>query len=175
MKQLASGSQVWLPEGMKMFVRDVMNVKPVTCQVTDSVAYAVKVMKENKISGMPVLDGEKIIGVISESDLLRLLAAEESGSLWLPSPFEIFEVPLRDLIRWEKLHSKAEDISKKLVGEVMSRIVHEVGPDDTVEEAASVMVRHRINRLPVVEDDRLVGIITRGDIISGLGTAHEED
>lgn len=158
-----------------MFVRDVMNVKPVTCQVTDNAGDAAKIMKKNKISGMPVLDGDKLVGVVSESDLLRLLATEESGTLWLPSPFEIFEVPLRDLIKWEKLHSKAEDISKKQVGEVMSRNIHEVGPDDTVEEAAAVMVRHRINRLPVVEDDHLVGIITRGDIISGLGTAHEED
>ncbi len=158
-----------------MLVRDVMNVKPVTCQVTDTAGDAAKIMKANKISGMPVLDGDKLVGVISESDLLRLLATEESGTLWLPSPFEIFEVPLRDLIKWEKLHSKAEDISKKLVGEVMSRNIQEVGPDDTVEEAAAVMVRHRINRLPVVEDDRLVGIVTRGDIISGLGTAHEED
>ncbi len=158
-----------------MRVRDVMNVRPITCQVTDTAAYAARVMRENKISGMPVLDGEKLAGVISESDLLRLLATEESGTLWLPSPFEIFEVPLRDLIRWERLHAKAEDISKKKVSEVMSRNIHEVGPDDTVEEAASVMTRHRINRLPVVEDGRLVGIITRGDIISGLGTVHEED
>ncbi len=159
-----------------MKVRDVMNVKPITCQVTDTAADAAKAMKMNKISGMPVLDGERLAGVISESDLLRLLATEESGgSLWLPSPFEIFEIPLRDLIKWERLHSKAEDISKKKVSEVMSRNIHEVGPDDTVEEAATVMTRHRINRLPVVEDGRLVGIITRGDIISGLGTVHEED
>lgn len=158
-----------------MKVRDVMNVKPITCQVTDTVGDVAKIMKKKKISGMPVLDGERLIGVVSESDLLRLLATEEEGTLWLPSPFEVFEVPFRDLIKWERLHTKAEDISKKKVSEVMSRNIHEVGPDDSIEEAASVMTRHRINRLPVVEDGRLVGIITRGDIISGLGTVHEED
>ena len=57
----------------------------------------------------------------------------------------------------------------------MSRNLHEVGPNDTVEEAAGIMTRHRINRLPVVEEGRLVGIVTRGDIISGLGTVHAED
>lgn len=158
-----------------MKVRDVMNVKPITCQVTDTVGDVAKIMKKKKISGMPVLDGERLIGVVSESDLLRLLATEEEGTLWLPSPFEVFEVPFRDLIKWERLHTQAEDISKKRVSEVMSRNIHEVGPDDSIEEAASVMTRHRINRLPVVEDGRLVGIITRGDIISGLGTVHEED
>lgn len=158
-----------------MKVRDVMNVKPITCQAMDTVGEVTRIMKKNKISGMPVLDGERLVGVVSESDLLRLLATEEEGTLWLPSPFEVFEVPFRDLIKWERLHSKAEDISKRKVSEVMSRNVHEVGPDDSAEEAAAVMTRHRINRLPVVEDGHLVGIITRGDIISGLGTVHEED
>ena len=73
-----------------MKVRDVMNVKPITCQVTDTAADAAKAMKENKISGMPVLDGERLVGVISESDLLRLLATEESGQ-------PLASEPLRDL------------------------------------------------------------------------------
>lgn len=56
----------------------------------------------------------------------------------------------------------------------MSRNLHEIRPEDSIEEAASIMTRHRINRLPVVEDGRLVGIVTRGDIITGLGMAHAE-
>jgi len=159
-----------------MKVRDVMNVKPVSVQTDASVSEAARLLRENKISGMPVLDGEKLVGVVSESDLLRLLAVEEdSGGLWLPSPFEVFEVPFRDLVKWERMRSGMEDISRKLVSEVMSRNLHEVAPEDTVEEAAAIMTHHRINRLPVVEDGRLVGIITRGDIISGLGTQHAED
>ncbi len=159
-----------------MKVRDVMNVKPVSVQADASVSEAARLLRENKISGMPVLDGEKLVGVVSESDLLRLLAVEEdSGGLWLPSPFEVFEVPFRDLVKWERMRSGMEDISGKLVSEVMSRNLHEVAPEDTVEEAAAIMTHHRINRLPVVEDGRLVGIITRGDIISGLGTQHAED
>ncbi len=137
---------------------------------------ASKAMRANKISGMPVLDGEKVVGVVSESDLLKLLSVDEKeGSLWLPSPFEIFEIPFRDLVRWERMQAGIENISQKKVKEVMSRSVYEIGPDDSVEEAAAIMTRHRVNRLPVVEDDKLVGIITRGDIISGLGIPHEED
>ncbi|HPT37955.1 MAG TPA: CBS domain-containing protein [Methanothrix sp.] len=159
-----------------MKVRDVMNVKPVTVQAEAPVSEAAKLLRKNKISGMPVLDGEKLVGVVSESDLLRLLSVEEDeGSLWLPSPFEIFEVPFRDLVKWEKMHVALDEIPNKKVMHVMSRNLHEVSPDDSIEEAAGIMTRHRINRLPVVEDGRLVGIVTRGDIISGLGTQHAED
>lgn len=150
-------------------VRDVMNSKPVTCQTEDTVSEAAREMKRKKISGMPVLDGDRLVGVISESDVLRLLSGKEEGQLWLPSPLEILEVPFRDLLIWEKLHASVEDISKKKVSEVMHRDLRTIGPVDSVEEAASIMTRHRINRLPVVENDKLVGIVTRGDIITGLG------
>ena len=159
-----------------MKVRDVMNVKPISVQADRPVSDAAQILRKNKISGMPVLDGERLVGIVSESDLLRLLSVEEdSGNLWLPSPFEIFEVPFRDFVKWEKMRSSMDEIPNKKVADVMSRNLHEVRPDDTVEEAASIMTRHRINRLPVVEDGRLVGIVTRGDIISGLGMQHADD
>jgi CBS domain-containing protein len=159
-----------------MKVRDVMNVMPVTVQADSQVSEAARLLREHKISGLPVLDGEKLVGVVSESDLLHLLSVEEEeGGLWLPSPFEVFEIPFRDLVKWERMHAALEEIPKKRVGDIMSRNLHEVGPNDTVEEAAGIMTRHRINRLPVVEEGRLVGIVTRGDIISGLGTVHAED
>ena len=158
-----------------MKVRDIMNVKPVTVQAEASLSDAARILRENKVSGLPVLDGEKLVGIVSESDLLRLLSVEENeGGLWLPSPFEILEVPFRDLVKWERMHSSLNEIIKKKVAGVMSRNLHEVGPNDSIEEAAGIMTRHRINRLPVVEGGRLVGIVTRGDIISGLGMRHEE-
>jgi CBS domain-containing protein len=159
-----------------MKVRDIMNVKPVIVQAESSVSDAARILRENKVSGLPVLDGEKLVGIVSESDLLRLLSVEEGeGGLWLPSPFEVFEVPFRDLVKWERMRSAADEIPNKKVSDIMSKNLHEVGPDDSIEEAASIMTRHRINRLPVVEDGRLVGIVTRGDIISGLGMKHEAD
>ncbi|MDD1741714.1 MAG: CBS domain-containing protein [Methanotrichaceae archaeon] len=158
-----------------MKVRDIMTVRPIVCQADDTVSEAANLLRKHKISGMPVLDGEELAGIISESDLLRLLAVEkDEGGLWLPSPFEVFEVPFRDLLKWERMQSSMEDISKKKVSEVMSKNIHEVSPDDTVEEASAIMTRHRINRLPVVEEGRLVGIVTRGDIISGLGGFDEK-
>ncbi|HWQ20707.1 MAG TPA: CBS domain-containing protein [Methanotrichaceae archaeon] len=158
-----------------MKVRDVMNAKPITVQAKDSVTVAAKRMKENKISGMPVMDSDHLEGVISESDLLRLLSVEEDGQLWLPSPLEVFEVPIRDFLRWEKLQRGPENLAKIKVSEVMSKNIQAVNPEDSVEDAAQIMTKHRINRLPVLENDRLVGIVTRGDIIAGLGGSHEKD
>jgi len=160
-----------------MKVRDVMNVRPITVSAEAGVSEAARLLRENNISGLPVLDGEKLVGIVSESDLLRLLSVEDEkeGSLWLPSPFEILEVPFRDLVKWEQMQASLKDVTTKRVAEVMSRNLHEVGPDDSVEEAASIMTRHRINRLPVVEEGRMVGIVTRGDIISGLGMQHAEN
>ncbi len=154
-----------------------MNVRPITVSAEENVSEAVRLLRENKISGLPVLDGEKLVGIVSESDLLRLLSVEDEkeGGLWLPSPFEVFEVPFRDLVKWEQMQASLKDVTMKKVADVMSRNLHEVGPDDSVEEAASIMTRHRINRLPVVEDGRMVGIVTRGDIISGLGMQHAEN
>ncbi len=157
-----------------MLVRDVMNPEPVACQATDAVSEAVKILKRNDVSGMPVLEGEQLVGVVSESDLLKMLSAEEEGGLWLPSPLEILEVPIRDLIRWERLQAGAEEIGKTRISEVMTKRVITISPEDSIERAASIMVHHRINRLPVLEDERLVGIVTRGDIISGLGTEASE-
>lgn len=150
-------------------VRDVMNPEPIACQATDAVSDAVKILKKSDISGMPVLEGERLVGVVSESDLLKLLSAEEEGGLWLPSPLEILEIPIRDLIRWERLQAGAEEVGMIRVSEVMTKSVFTVRPEDTIEDAASIMIRQRINRLPVLEDDKLVGIVTRGDIIAGLG------
>jgi CBS domain-containing protein len=157
-----------------MLIRDVMNTKPVAIQAADAVSDAVRLLRENEISGMPVMEGERLVGVVSESDLLKLLSAEKEGGLWLPSPLEILEVPIRDLIRWERLQTGAGEVATTRVSEVMTRKVVTIGPEDAIEVAASMMVRHRINRLPVLEDEKLVGIVTRGDIIAGLGTGASE-
>ncbi len=157
-----------------MKIRDVMNPEPVAIQATDAVGDAVRLLRTEEISGMPVLEGEKLVGVVSESDLLKMLSVEREGGLWLPSPLEILEVPIRDLIRWERLQAEAEEAGTTRVSEVMTRKVFTVGPEDSIQRAASMMVRHRINRLPVLEGERLVGIVTRGDIIAGLGMEASE-
>ena len=151
-----------------MKVKDVMNSNVVSCKPDDTVREAARVLKENNISGAPILEGEELVGIVSEGDLLKLLILPEKGELWLPSPFEVIEVPIRELFGWEETKKMLSDVGSTKIEEIMTKDVHTISSEASVEEASEHMIRHRINRLPVTEDGRIVGIITRGDIIKGL-------
>lgn len=151
-----------------MIVKDVMNPDVVFCKPDDTVREAAKILKENNISGAPVLEDGQLVGIVSEADLLELLVIPEKGDLWLPSPFEVIEVPLRELFSWEETKKMLSDVGSTKVEEMMTKNVHTIDSEASVEEASELMVRRRINRLPVMENDRVVGIVTRGDIIKGL-------
>ena len=127
-------------------------------------------LKQKKISGLPVVDDGKVVGIVSEGDILKLLEVPEHSGLWLPSPFEVIEVPIRQLLNWEETKDMLEDFGSKPVKEIMTKGAYAIGPDVSIEDASTVLSKHKINRLPVVaEDGTLVGIVTRGDIIGGLG------
>jgi len=121
---------------------------------------------------MPVVEKGKVVGIVSETDLLKLFKTPEvSGELWLPSPLEIIEIPLRNLVRFEEFKKALDNINLKHVSEIMNKTVRSISPDDSLEEASSMMVKHKVNRLPVIENGKLVGIVARSDIIKGLSTA----
>jgi CBS domain-containing protein len=151
-----------------MKVKDFMNPDVVFCKPDDTVREAAKILKDNNISGAPVLEDGKLVGIISEGDLLELLVIPEKGDLWLPSPFEVIEVPIRELLSWEETKKMLSDVGSTKVEEIMTKDVHTISSEASVEEASELMVRRRINRLPVMEKDHVVGIVTRGDIIKGL-------
>ena len=148
-----------------MLVRDVMNPEPIACQATDAVSDAVKILKKSDISGMPVLEGERLVGVVSESDLLKLLSAEEEGGLWLPSPLEILEIPIRDLIRWERLQAGAEEVGMIRVSEVMTKHPRVIAPDRLAVEAVRIVEEWEVSALIVVEDEKPVGMVHIHEIL----------
>jgi CBS domain-containing protein len=116
-----------------------------------------------------VITCQRLAGIVTESDLLKLLELpEHRQGLWLPSPLEIIEIPLRELIGWEEAKKALTDVGDKPVHTIMTKHVHTILPDDSIEAASTLITSHRINRLPVIENDQLVGIVTRGDIIRGL-------
>jgi len=151
-----------------MKVKDVMNPNVIFCKPDNTVREAAKILNENNISGAPILEGEKLVGIISEADLLRLLIVPKKGDLWLPSPFEVIEIPIRELISWEETKRMLSDVGSTKLEEIMTKDVHTISSKASIEEASEHMIRHRINRLPVTEYNRVVGIVTRGDIIKGL-------
>ena len=150
-----------------------MSRKPVVVQANDPVRKAAALMKENNIGGLPVMEGDELVGIITDSDIMKLLETGQiSDDLWLPSPLEIIEVPVREMINWEKTKHALTNIGDQQVEKVMSSPPISIGPGADIEEAASVMLHEKIARLPVVEDGMLVGIVARSDIVHGIGSSY---
>jgi len=128
-----------------MFVRDRMSSPAVTISPDTPFQYALNLMKEKRFGRFPVVDEMgKLVGIVSEVDLMHAS----------PSPATSLSV-------WE-LH---ELLSKLKIKEIMTTQVITTTPDATIEDAACLMVSHKIGALPVVSTENLViGIITETDI-----------
>ena len=148
-----------------MRVKDIMTRQVVTLSPEESIEEAAKKLRDNRISGAPVVEGGRIAGIVSEADLMKLFESEMSISLVLPSPLEIIELPVK---MHRQLREAARRLSVRKVKDIMTREVITIDEDASVEEAARKMARHRINRLPVLREGKLVGIVTRGDVIKAL-------
>jgi CBS domain-containing protein len=153
-----------------MKVVDVMNPTVISVTPDTTVRECIKLLRENKISGVPVVEGRNIVGIITENDVLSLLEIPEHTGYWLPSPLEIIEVPVREIIeRLELRDSMREDVGEWTVDRVMKKPVHTIEGDEDIETATEHMIRHKINRLPVVDaTGQLIGIVTRHDIMRGI-------
>lgn len=155
-------------------VNDVMTKNPITISPEISVSDAATVMRTNRIGAVPVTENEKVVGIITETDLLRLLNVDEiTDDLWLPSPLEVIELPIREAINWEKTRKALTNIGETAVADIMTTDVLLARPDDGIEAAAEQMLKKKIARLPVVgDDDLIVGIVTKSDLIWGMSRQH---
>jgi CBS domain-containing protein len=146
-------------------VRDIMDSDPATVRPNTPVQDVVRTMRENELPGLPVVDGEgRVVGMVTEADLVL---PDDEGDLHIPHYINLFggTVFLEPLSRFEgrlrkAFASKAEDM--------MTRDPETVGPDTTVRDAARIIHESGHNRLPVVEDGRLVGVVTRVDVLGAL-------
>ncbi len=148
-----------------MRVRELMTGEVFSVRTDTPVNDVARLMSKHGVSGVPVLDGNgNIAGIISELDLIV-----RNGRLEMPVFLQVFDavVPLElpghlsDRLR-HMLGTRAED--------VMTRDVHTVTPDTEVEDLVALMVKHRANPVPVLENDALVGIVSRSDIVRMMAT-----
>lgn len=149
-----------------------MTKNPITISVDDPVRNAASLLRTYKIGGLPVMEQDRLVGIITESDIIALLETWRlSDDLWLPSPLEVIEVPIREFVNWEKTKMALTNIGDKKVHEIMSHPVITIDEDADIEDAAALMLSHKIVRLPVINNGRLTGIVTRADIVRGVGGA----
>jgi len=159
-----------------MLVKDAMTKNPVVCSVDTPLRDAVGMFRKYHIGGLPVMEGGAVVGMLTESDLISLLESERiSDDLWLPSPFEIIEIPIREYVNWEKTKHALRNIGDMPAKKVMTRHVFTTTEDVEVEAAASLMLKEGITRLPVMQGKKLVGILTRADIINAIGASHSDN
>lgn len=130
-----------------MFVKWRMTPNPIVIDPEVSILDALHIMKENKVRRLPVVAHGKLVGIVTEKDL------RESPSLKATS-LSIYELNYL--------------LAKTPVKEIMTKNPITVTPDTTIEEAAVIMRDNEISGLPVVEDGKVVGIVTETDIFDML-------
>jgi len=139
----------------EIMTRDVITVTPET-----PVHKAAQLMVDHGISGLPVIDGTTLVGIISEGDLILRQRPRPRASWWR----SFFADP-------ERLAREYQKTAGTTVADVMTRDVMSVRPDMPIESAAGILHSHGIRRLPVTTDGELVGIVSRGDLIKAVAMA----
>jgi CBS domain-containing protein len=140
-----------------LMTRDVVTLTPDT-----PLKDAASVLSTRKISGVPVVDESgSVVGILSEADILaKESGKEERGGLlgWLLES---------DIVLGDKVRAKT-------VGDAMTAPAITIGPNRPVHEAATRMIAESVNRLPVVENGKLVGIVTRADLVRAFARTDAE-
>ena len=153
---------------MPRTVADIMDVDTPSVQPEDTVETVLRILHENELPGVPVVNsGGRCVGIITEADLVM---AGEDSDLHLPHYFELFGglVFLESMSHFEDRLRKA---TAALARDLMTEEPVTIEPSATVDEAAGVISRSKHNRLPVVEHGRLVGVVTRVDVLEALVNA----
>ena len=119
---------------MHTTIQEAMTSNPTRIGPTNTVGEAAQIMKAEDVGSLPIVEGDKLVGVITDRDLAIRIVAESRGT-------------------------------DTTVGDIASKNVVTVDPEQSLEDAARLMAEHQIRRLPVVEEDgRLVGILAQADI-----------
>ncbi|MDA8240000.1 MAG: CBS domain-containing protein [Nitrospiraceae bacterium] len=141
----------------KILVRDVMSENVIAAQKFDDITSAARILSENNISGLPVVDKENhVIGIISEADVLAMMGTQRQHTF-------------KDFIMHLFGHPLPERKMGDLVGDIMTPTPITIRPDADISEAAKIMDEKRIRRLAVVDpENRLVGVISRRDILKAI-------
>ena len=143
-----------------MRAKDVMTRDLISVTPDATVLQAARLMLQHHISGLPVVDASgKLVGILSEGDFLRRreTATQRRRSRWL----EFLMGPGKIASEYTQSHGSK-------VAEVMTSDVRTVGEDADLEKIVELMEKHRIKRVPVIRDDRIVGIVTRSNLMHAM-------
>jgi len=155
-------------------VREVMTKSVTTVTPDTLVKDAAALLAEKNISGVPVVDGDKIVGVFSEEDVHRSIKTTKKDLRLIYPSISSLGIAFQEQVTQREIIDAYEEIGHMPVKDVMSKDFMVIEADMPLNEAIAKMVRKGVNRLPVVEKNALAGIVTRGDVIRGLAKEHNE-
>ncbi len=143
---------------MYMLVKDVMHKGPITVTPIMRCDEAVRVFLEHGVSGAPVIESEKLVGFLSEKDLFRAM---------FPDYKEFYQTPESSL-DYDRLEIGARSAAECSVEKVMSTRVLTATPETPVVKIGAQMVASGMHHVPVVEDGKVIGMVSRGDIYRAI-------
>jgi CBS domain-containing protein len=154
-----------------MQVQDIMTRDVVTVQPDTPVTAVARIFREHAISGMPVVNQEgAMVGIITELDLIARHARPHFPS------YIAFLDSIIYLEGTRRYHESMRHILATTAGELMSSPVHSVPPDMDVQDVAAMMVDHRWNPLPVLDDKKqLIGIVSHTDLLKLIEQAESAE
>lgn len=145
-----------------MQARDIMTRDVIFAAADTTVDQITTLMMENHISAVPILDdGGALIGIVSEGDLMRRVeGAGKTNKSWWLSLFSGSDNTAQDFIAMRGRHAR----------DIMTRKVEVVSPETPVAEIARLLEEKRIKRVPVVDDGRIVGLVSRANLMQALAS-----
>jgi len=144
-------------------VADLMTRDVITVRKETPIREIADLFTKHRIGSIPVVDAAGILkGIVTETDLV-----EQDKSLHIPTVISIFDWVIY-LESEKKFERELKKITGQTVGDIFTGNVETVSPSDPVTRAADIMAEKRVNAVPVVEESRLVGIISRIDLIRSM-------
>jgi CBS domain-containing protein len=145
-------------------VSQVMTTEVLSFRPEDEVQKAAEAMAARSIGGAPVIDGDaKVVGMLNDDDLIV-----SDTRLHMPTVISVLGAYLELPSSASRFDKEVRKAVGSTVGDVMSDNPQTCGEDDTLEQVATVLHEHNLSRLPVVRDGKLVGIVSRGDIVKAI-------
>jgi CBS domain-containing protein len=142
-----------------MIASDFMTKKVVTCNVDQTVDEAAKIMIQNGFSVMPVVDSSGVlVGIVTESDFV-------GKEVKIPHALASIKQLFGQIFYFRDIESIYAQAKKMKLSEVMSRKPVTVTPSTSLTDIVNLLISKNLKRLPVVENQKLVGIITRKDLL----------
>jgi len=146
--------------------KDIMTSEVITVRMETTVNELAEILWKNRISGVPVLDDDdKVVAVVTENDLI-----DQSKKIHIPTM-----ISLLDSVIFLESSKKTEKEIQKMAGntvqDICSKELVTVGEETGLDEIATIMANKKVHTLPVLRDDKLIGVIGKSDIIRSMANS----